>query len=62
MLNGNFYKTKQEAEYQANVQRYTNLFRKYVEEHNKPLDWADTNQDKYYLKIGGFYGYANNAK
>ena len=38
---GNFYKTEAEAEYQANVQKYTNLFRKYVEEHSEKLDWQN---------------------
>lgn len=47
---GNFYKTKEEAEYQSNVQKHTNLFRKYVEEHSEPLDWEDTKQDKWFLK------------
>lgn len=38
---GNYYKTNEEAEYQANVQKYTNLFRKYIEEHSDLLDWND---------------------
>lgn len=44
---GNYYKTKEEAEYQAKVQKYTNLFRKYVEEHSEPIDWG--NQHKWAL-------------
>ena len=47
---GNFYKTKEEAEYQANVQKYTALFRKYVEEHSEPLSWNNVNARKYFLK------------
>ena len=38
---GNYYKTEEEAKYQANVQKYTNLFRKYIEEHSDLLDWND---------------------
>ena len=53
---GNFYKTEAEAEYQAKVQKYTNLFRKYVEEHSEPLDWGCDDKCKYYL----YYDYANN--
>lgn len=52
---GNFFKTEAEAEYQANVQKYTNLFRKYVEEHSEPLDWRDA-QAKYL----SYYDYTNN--
>lgn len=46
---GNFFKTEAEAEYQAKVQKYTNLFRKYVEEHSEKLDWGNVEQEKYYL-------------
>ena len=52
---GNFYKTRAEAEYQAKVQKYTNLFRKYVEEHSEPLDWGCDDQGKYSL----YYNYRN---
>ena len=52
---GNFYKTKEEAEYQANVQKYTNLFRKYVEEHSEPLDW-NRGTYKYYV----YYSFLGN--
>ena len=45
---GNFFKTEAEAEHQANVQKYTNLYRKYVEEHSEPLDWNNVNQCKCY--------------
>ena len=46
---GNFYKTEAEAEYQAKVQKYTNLYRKYVEEHSEPLDWETDDEHKHYL-------------
>lgn len=45
---GNCYKTKEEAMKQANYLKYTNLLRKYVEEHSEPLDWQ-TNQRKFHL-------------
>ena len=50
---GNFYKTSEEAKHQLEVQKYTNLFRKYVEEHSEPLDWNNT-EEKYFL-IWNFY-------
>ena len=43
---GNFYKTSEEAKHQLEVQKYTNLFRKYVEEHSEPLDWSCIGQNK----------------
>lgn len=46
---GNYYKTKEEAEYQANVQKYTNLFRKYIEGHSDLIDWQDRNKEKLYI-------------
>lgn len=45
---GNYFETKEEAEFHAKVQKYTNLFRKYVDEHSEPLDWGRDDQDKYY--------------
>lgn len=45
----NIYSAKETAEKQANYLRYTNLLRKYVEEHSEPLDWVNESQDKYYL-------------
>ena len=53
---GNFYKTEAEAEHQANVQKYTNLYRKYVEEHSEPIDWECDAQAKYL----SYYDYTNN--
>ena len=54
--NGNYYKTQEEAEYQAKVQAYTNLFRKYVEEHSEPLDWENGSQQKFYIYYNKRYG------
>lgn len=47
---GNFYKTNNEAVYQAKVQKYTSLFRKYIKEHSEPLDWADIGTSKWLIK------------
>lgn len=55
MCFGNYYKTEEEAEYQANVQKYTNLFRKYVEEHSDLIDWQNHNTAKWYT----FYDFSN---
>ena len=46
---GNYYKTRKEAEKMANYLKYTNLLRKYVEEHSEPIDWNNRIQQKYYL-------------
>lgn len=59
---GNYFKTREEAEKQANYQKYTNLLRKYVEEHSEPLDWENPMQAKYEMyysfndKVIRFYG------
>ena len=45
---GNHYKTREEALKQANYLKYTNLLRKYVEEHSEPIDW-NSSEEKYYL-------------
>lgn len=45
---GNCYPTKEKAEFEANREKYTRLFRQYVEQHSEPLDWEDEEQRKYY--------------
>ena len=45
---GNCYKTQEEAKGMANYIKYTNLLRKYVEEHSEPLDW-ESNYDKFWI-------------
>lgn len=50
---GNYFKTEEEATKMANYLKYTNLLRKYVEEHSEPLDLGINNQKKYYI----FYDY-----
>ena len=47
-LFGNYYKTEEEAEKMSNYLKYTNLLRKYVEEHSEPLDW-ESNDDKFWI-------------
>ena len=44
----NYYKTEEEAQKMSNYLKYTNLLRKYVEEHSEPLDWG-TAQLKFHL-------------
>ena len=48
----NYLKTEEEALKQANYLKYTNLLRKYVEEHSEPIDWEE-NTEKYYF----YYNY-----
>lgn len=46
---GNYYKTREEALKQANYLKYTNLLRKYVEEHSEPIDWRSIDTPKHYI-------------
>ena len=41
------YLTKEKAEFEANREKYTRLFRQYVEQHSEPLDWHNVEQFKY---------------
>lgn len=45
---GNCYPTKEKAEFEANREKYTRLFRQYVEQHSEPLDWGN-NKEKWYV-------------
>lgn len=45
---GNCYPTEEKAEFEANREKYTRLFRQYVEQHSEPLDWRNGEQKKYY--------------
>ena len=51
----NFYKTKEEAEYRYAVNRYTEMFRRYVEEHSEQLNWDDDLQEKWCI----YWSYRN---
>lgn len=44
---GNCYPTEEKAEFEANREKYTRLFRQYVEQHSEPLDWNNYEQFKF---------------
>jgi len=45
---GVIYKNREQAEYEANCIKYKHLYRRYIQEHTKPLDWQDADPKKYY--------------
>lgn len=47
LFDGKCYPTKEKAEFEADREKYTRLFRQYVEQHSEPLDWEDNMQRKY---------------
>lgn len=50
MNSGIAYPTEEKAEFEANREKYTRLFRQYVEQHSEPLDWKFYKQPKYLIK------------
>lgn len=46
---GRAYPTKEKAEFEANREKYTRLFRQYVEQHSESLDWHNIDQAKYFI-------------
>lgn len=48
-ITGNCFKTKEEAEEYKNKLKYTTLYKNYIEEHSKPLDWNNDEQYKYFV-------------
>ena len=46
---GNCYPTKEKAEFEAQREKYTRLFRQYVEQHSEPLDWENNEQSKWFV-------------
>ena len=44
---GNAFNSKEKAEFEANREKYTRLFRQYVEQHSEPLDWSDGSFNKW---------------
>lgn len=46
-LSGNCFETKGEAEEYKKKIEYTAIYKNYIEEHNGPLDWTNTNQPKF---------------
>lgn len=51
---GNYYKTKEEAQKMSNYLKYTNLLRKYVEEHSEPIDWEDS-EDVFWITYNCYH-------
>ncbi len=51
---GNYYKTEEEAQKMSNYLKYTNLLRKYVEEHSEPLDW-ESNDNKFWMTYNYYH-------
>lgn len=45
-LTGNYFKTEEEAEEYKKQIEYTARYKKYIEEHSKPIDWNNGNQPK----------------
>ena len=59
-----FYKTREEALYRYNADKFTEMFRRYVEEHSEPLDWEDFSKCKYYIYWSyhqNCFGYADDV-
>lgn len=50
---GNCYPIKEKSNFEAKREKYTRLFRQYVEQHSEPLDWNSNVQSKYCV----FYNY-----
>jgi len=46
---GNAFNSKEKAEFEAKREKYTRLFRQYVEQHSEPLNWKDDLQAKWYV-------------
>ena len=44
---GNCYKTPKEAEYERDCQLYLTKYKRWLEEHNEPIDW-NNDQSKWY--------------
>ena len=51
-----YYKTPLEALYGGLTRRYTEMFRRYVEEHSKPLDWNCISTNKWFIKWSFYDG------
>ena len=46
---GNCYPTEEKAEFEAQREKYTRLFRQYVEQHSEPLNWNIGCFNKWYV-------------
>ena len=49
LVAGNMFPTEKKAEFEAQREKYTRLFRQYVEQHSEPLDWKDCDKEKWYV-------------
>lgn len=49
VADGNCYPTEEKAEFEAQREKYTRLFRQYVEQHSEPLNWKDDLQSKWFV-------------
>lgn len=47
LVAGNMYPTEEKAQFEANREKYTRLFRQYVEQHSEPLNWKDCDKEKW---------------
>lgn len=45
---GNYYQTYEEAKYERDCQIYLTKYKRWLEEHNKPIDWNNSEQRKWY--------------
>lgn len=50
---GNYFKTKEEAEKQAEYNKVMNRFRKYVGAYSEPLYWKNVKQKKFFVYYDG---------
>lgn len=46
---GNCFKTKEEAEFEAERLKVISELKRFAEEHNDPIDWEDTLQNKWFI-------------
>lgn len=53
---GNCYPTEEQAEFERDCQLYLIRYKRWLEEHNNPIDWANEEQDKWYA----YYNYKDN--
>lgn len=53
---GNCYETEEKAEFERDCQLYLTKYKRWLEEHNEPIDWTNEKQDKWYA----YYDYKYN--
>ena len=59
---GNCYQTEEKTQFEAKREKFTRLFRQYVEQHSEPLDWGNFQQPKCfcYYNRGSYIEYDYN--